>query len=55
MRNVYTFAGLTFALVLAFSLTTAAQTSSTGSKQQSSLVRIMHEAQPGSELGAESG
>ena len=36
MRNVYTFAGLTFALVLAFSLTTAAQTSSTGSKQQSS-------------------
>ena len=26
MRNVYTFAGLTFALALAFSLTTAAQT-----------------------------
>jgi periplasmic protein CpxP/Spy len=36
MRNVYTFAGLTFALVLAFSLTTAAQTSSTESKQQAS-------------------
>jgi periplasmic protein CpxP/Spy len=34
MRNVYTFVGLTFALALAFSLTTAAQTSSTESKQQ---------------------
>ena len=36
MRNVCTFAGLTLALALAFSLTTAAQTSSTGSKQQAS-------------------
>jgi hypothetical protein len=36
MRNVYAFAGLTFALALAFSLTTAAQTSSTESKQQAS-------------------
>ena len=36
MRNLYTFAGLTFALALAFGLATAAQTSSTGSKQQSS-------------------
>jgi Spy/CpxP family protein refolding chaperone len=36
MRNVYTFAGLTFALALAFSLTTAAQTSSTEPKQQAS-------------------
>jgi hypothetical protein len=36
MRNVYTFAGLTFALALAFSLTTAAQTSSTESKQKAS-------------------
>jgi protein CpxP len=36
MRNVDTFAGLTFALALAFSLTTAAQTSSTESKQQAS-------------------
>ena len=36
MRNVYTFAGLTFALALAFSLTTAAQTSSPESKQQAS-------------------
>ena len=36
MRNVYTFAGLTFALALAFSLTTAAQTSSTESKPQAS-------------------
>ena len=36
MRNVYTFAGLTFALALAFSLTTAAQTSSTESKQPAS-------------------
>ena len=35
MRNVYTFAGL-FALALAFSLTTAAQTSTTESKQQAS-------------------
>jgi protein CpxP len=35
MRNVYTFAGL-FALALAFSLTTAAQTSSPESKQQAS-------------------
>jgi Spy/CpxP family protein refolding chaperone len=34
MRKVYTFAGLTFALALAFSLTTAAQTSSTETKQQ---------------------
>ena len=34
MRNVYTFAGLT--LALAFSLTTAAQTSSPESKQQAS-------------------
>jgi Spy/CpxP family protein refolding chaperone len=34
MRKVYTFAGLTFALALAFGLTTAAQTSSTESKQQ---------------------
>jgi periplasmic protein CpxP/Spy len=34
MRNVYTFAGLTFALALAFSLITAAQTSSTEPKQQ---------------------
>jgi len=33
MRNVYTFAGL---MALAFSLTTAAQTSSTESKQQAS-------------------
>jgi len=36
MRNVDTFAGLTFALALAFSLTTAAQTSGTESKQQAS-------------------
>jgi hypothetical protein len=36
MRNVYTFAGLTFALALAFSLTTAAQTSNTESKQEAS-------------------
>jgi hypothetical protein len=36
MRKVYTFAGLTFALALAFGLTTAAQTSSTESKQQAS-------------------
>ena len=36
MRNVYTFAGLTFALALALSLTTAAQTSSTESKQKAS-------------------
>ena len=36
MRNVYTFAGLTFALALAFSVTAAAQTSSTESKQQAS-------------------
>ena len=36
MRNVYTFAGLTFALALAFSLTTAAQASSTESKPQAS-------------------
>jgi Spy/CpxP family protein refolding chaperone len=36
MRNIYTFAGLTFALALAFSLTTAAQTSSTESKKQAS-------------------
>jgi Spy/CpxP family protein refolding chaperone len=36
MRNVYTFAGLTFALALAFILTTAEQTSSTESKQQAS-------------------
>jgi Spy/CpxP family protein refolding chaperone len=36
MRKVYTFSGLTFALALAFSLTTAAQTSSTESKQQAS-------------------
>ena len=36
MRNVYTFAGLTFTLALAFSLTTAAQTSSTESKKQAS-------------------
>jgi hypothetical protein len=36
MRNVHTFAGLTFALALAFSLTPAAQTSSTESKQQAS-------------------
>jgi Spy/CpxP family protein refolding chaperone len=34
MQNVYTFAGLTFALALALSLTTAAQTSSTEPKQQ---------------------
>jgi Spy/CpxP family protein refolding chaperone len=36
MRKVDTFAGLTLALALAFSLTTAAQTSSTESKQQAS-------------------
>jgi hypothetical protein len=36
MRNVYAFAGLTLALALAFTLTTAAQTSSTESKQQAS-------------------
>ena len=36
MRNVYTFAGLTLALALAFSVTAAAQTSSTESKQQAS-------------------
>src|SRR6266436_6522761 len=36
MRKVYTFAGLTFALALAFSVTTAAQTSSTESKPQAS-------------------
>jgi len=36
MRNVYTLAGLTFALAVAFSLTTAAQTSSTESKQKNS-------------------
>jgi protein CpxP len=36
MRNVYTFAGLTFALALTFSLTTAAQTSNTETKQQAS-------------------
>lgn len=36
MRTVYAFAGLTFALALSFSLTTAAQTSSTESKQKAS-------------------
>jgi hypothetical protein len=36
MRSVYTFAGLMFALALAFSVTTDAQTSSTESKQQAS-------------------
>ena len=36
MRNVYTFAGLTFALALVFSVTAAAQISSTESKQQAS-------------------
>jgi hypothetical protein len=36
MRNVDAFAGLTFALALAFILTTAEQTSSTESKQQAS-------------------
>src|SRR6202051_5057792 len=36
MRKVYTFAGLTFALALVLSLTTAAQTSSTESEQQAS-------------------
>jgi protein CpxP len=36
MRNVYAFVGLTFDLALAFSLTTAAQTSSTESKQKAS-------------------
>ena len=36
MRRVHTFAGLTFALALVFSVTTAAQTSSTESKQQAS-------------------
>ena len=36
MRSVYTFAELTFALALAISLTTAAQPSSTESKQQAS-------------------
>ena len=36
MRKVYTFAGLTFALALAFGLTTAAQTSSTESKRKAS-------------------
>jgi hypothetical protein len=36
VRKVYTFTGLTLALALAFSLTTAAQTSSTESKQQAS-------------------
>ena len=34
MRKVDTFAGLTFALALAFSLTTAVQTSGTESKEQ---------------------
>ena len=34
MRNVHTFAGLTLTLALAFSVTAAAQTSSTESKQQ---------------------
>ena len=36
MRNVYTFAGLTFALALAFSVTAGGQISSTDSKQQAS-------------------
>jgi protein CpxP len=36
MRKVYTFAGLTFALALAFGLTTAAQTSGTKSKRKAS-------------------
>ena len=36
MRNVYTFAGLAFASALAFTLTTAAQTSSTESNQKAS-------------------
>jgi protein CpxP len=36
MRNVFTFAGLTFALALAFSLIAVAQTSSTESKQKAS-------------------
>jgi protein CpxP len=36
VRKVYTFAGLTFALALAFGLTTAAQTSSTESKRKAS-------------------
>lgn len=36
MRNAHTFAGLTFALALVFSSTTAAQTSSKDSKQQAS-------------------
>jgi hypothetical protein len=39
MRNVYAFAGLTFALVLAFSLTTAAQTSSTESNNKPRQIR----------------
>jgi periplasmic protein CpxP/Spy len=36
VRKVYTFAGLTFALALAFGSTTAAQTSSTESKRKAS-------------------
>lgn len=36
MRKAYTFVGLTLPLVLAFSLTTTAQTSSTEAKQQAS-------------------
>ena len=36
MRNVYTFAGLMFTLALAFTVTAAARTSSTESKQQAS-------------------
>ena len=39
MRNVYTFAGLTFALALAFSLTTAAQASSTESNHKPHQIR----------------
>jgi hypothetical protein len=34
MRNVYTFAGLTFALALAFSLTTAARTSTSFTRSE---------------------
>jgi hypothetical protein len=44
MRKAYTFAGLTLPLALAFSLTTAAQTKSTESKQQAS----PDQSQPGS-------
>jgi Spy/CpxP family protein refolding chaperone len=57
MRNGCTFAGLTFALALALSLTTAAQTSSTKPKQQASPDRsqtvsasVMHRDRVGERL-----